>query len=234
MKREPSKYNNFNGSSEFTARLQRLEFVRKLSRRVGGTAMKTMFVTQAWLQKDITLPSLPKVSSKFVESLTGEQSIKNILPRPPQATREELAQVIEKSNEVLASATTVFPLTIFPHTIVLDRTKLTITREKLLGEAVMSIRIEDILNVSAAVGPFFGSLTIATRVLSSDDHFSIGNLWRRDVSHMKRMIQGYVIARQNNITCDHLSRDELASTLQELGQDFHNQSSFRKTVSQRG
>lgn len=146
------------------------------------------------------------------------------------ASNDDLENVLIKSNEILASATTVFPVTLFPDTIVLDRTKLTVIRRSFIfSEDVMSIRIEDILNVSATMGPFFGSITIATRVLSSDDHFTIKHLWRHDAIHLKHVIQGYVIARHNNIPCDHLSITELMQTLRELGYEanrFHHASEY--------
>jgi len=128
--------------------------------------------------------------------------------------------IVNQSNQELAAANTVFPLKLFRDTVTLDRTKLTITRRDFFFSSdVMSIRIEDILSATASVGPFFGTLTIATRVLSSDDHFKIDRLWRSDAIHLKHMIQGYVIAKHNNIPCDNLSFDELMRTLRELGHD---------------
>ncbi len=137
----------------------------------------------------------------------------------------ELKDAIDLSNEPLCHIKTVFPIQIFTDEIFLDRTKLTITRRNFFFSSdTMSIRIEDILNVSVGVGPFFGALTIATRVLSSDDHFTLTGFWRKDAIHMKHMIQGYVIARHNNIQCDHLEHDELVKTLTQLGYDSHHDS----------
>lgn len=133
---------------------------------------------------------------------------------------KKLEKILSESNEVLASATTIFPLTLFRDDIVLDRTKVTITRRNFFWSSeVMSIRIEDILNVTSSVGPFFGSVTIAGRVLSSEDHFTVTNFWRHDAVHLKHIIQGYVIAQHNDIDCAHLSKDELIATLSKLGHD---------------
>src|SRR5947209_1395179 len=85
---------------------------------------------------------------------------------PPKhdEAQKELRDAIGNSHEVLVRATTVFPFTIFPDTITVDRTKLSVThREFFKVGDVMSIRIEDILNVTAHVGPLFGSIKIATR-----------------------------------------------------------------------
>lgn len=121
---------------------------------------------------------------------------------------------------MLATASTVFPFDLFPNTVTLDRTKLTIVQRSFYwSEQVMSIRIEDILNVTTGVGPFFGSLTIASRVMSSEDHFTINYFWKSDAVHLKHIIQGYVIAQHNKIKTSHLSKDELIKTLSELGHD---------------
>lgn len=138
------------------------------------------------------------------------------------ATKAEIKEITKRSNEVLASAKTVFPFTLFPDDLILDRTKITITkRDFFLTNRVISIRIEDVLNVSADYGPFFGSINIASRVLSSEDHFKIDYFWRKDVIHLKHMIQGYVIAQHNKIEVSHLDKDELTETLAELGHDLN-------------
>lgn len=131
----------------------------------------------------------------------------------------ELKKVVAHSREVLVNAKTVLPF-LFPHEIILDRTKLSIIRRNFFwSEDVISIRVEDILNVSVGVGPIFGSVTVASRVMSSIDHFRIDRFWRSDATRLKEVIQGYLIARQNGLRTDHLNCDELASTLHELGRE---------------
>lgn len=129
---------------------------------------------------------------------------------------EELKRVISHSHEVIAGTSTVVPF-LFPHDITLDRTKITITKRNfILSAEVISIRIEDVLNVSAAVGPIFGSIRISSRVMNSVDHFDVGRFWRDDAIRIKKIIQGYLIARQNGVHTDHLSCEELAKTLFEI------------------
>jgi len=138
----------------------------------------------------------------------------------PEETRKELKEAIEGSNEVLASATTT--LTLFPDTIVVDRAKLTVIRRTFLRTAeVMSMRIEDILNTTATVGPFFGTVKVVSRVLNAEKPYSVGKFWRNDAMRIKRITQGYVIALQRDIDCSALPLKELAKMLDELGQDDH-------------
>ena len=139
-----------------------------------------------------------------------------------QEAKKELRNAIEGSHEVLGQATTVFPLTLFPDTVTVDRTKLTITKRQFIAVAeVMSIRIEDILNVTSNVGPFFGSLHIVSRVLNVDKPYEIKFLWREDAVMLKRILQGYIIAMQKKIDVTELSSEELKKMLGDLGKDDH-------------
>ena len=142
-------------------------------------------------------------------------------PSSKKIQREkDLKKIVSQSHEVLMSANTVFPLSLFPDTITIDRTKVTITRRDFFWSSdVLSIRIEDVLNVQATVGPLFGSLTVASRVMSTVDHFQIRHLWRGDSLRLKQIIQGYVIAQHNKIDTSHLHKKDLIETLIELGHD---------------
>lgn len=132
----------------------------------------------------------------------------------------ELRKKVQRSHQVLAIVRAVFPLSLFPDSIVVDRTKVTIIHRTFFWSAeTISFQIEDILNVSASVGPFFGSLTIASRVMSTEDHFRVDHLWRRDAIALKHIIQGYVIAKHSGMDTEYLSRNELVATLGELGID---------------
>lgn len=136
------------------------------------------------------------------------------------AEAAELKKVVRKSHEVLASARTVFPITLFPGSLIVDRTKVSIIKRDFFWTAnVISFQIEDILNVSSAVGPLFGSLTIASRVMSTVDHFHINYLWRGDAIFLKHLIQGYVIAKNNKLETGKLTKKEMVDTLCELGAD---------------
>ena len=135
-----------------------------------------------------------------------------------QKAKEELTEAIGDSHDVLVRATTVFPFTLFPDTVTVDRTKVTVVHRDLFkaGE-VLSIRIEDILNVTASVGPIFGSIKIATRFFDPSKPYNVHHFWRSDALKIKRILQGYLIARQQKVDTSVLSTKELAAKLDELG-----------------
>jgi hypothetical protein len=153
-------------------------------------------------------------ATKSARQILGQ---KNKQPMSEADDIDELKRAVAHSSEVLASAKTVLPF-LFPHEIILDRTKITLIKRNFFWSSdVLSIRVEDILNVAASVGPLFGSVTVASRVMSSIDHFEVDRFWRSDATRLKQIIQGYLMARQNGIQTDHLNCHELVETLYELG-----------------
>lgn len=134
---------------------------------------------------------------------------------------DQMHKVVEQSQEILAGARTVIlPMNIFPDTVTIDRMKVTINLwESLWSHRIVTLRIEDILNVAANTGLLFGSLTISTRVMNSTDHFVIMGFWNRDVIRLKRVLQGYMIALHQGIDVSGLSTDRLVRKLDELGTD---------------
>lgn len=199
------------------------------SSSLGKVATKAYFQLKDFLNKEISLPSaqslrqdlahlIPKAKSRK----RNRKSKKNQFDKLASAEKKDskIKDILEKSNVVLATATSVFPFALFPDTVTLDRTKVTITqRDFFFSNKVNSFRIEDILNVTSDVGPFFGSITVVIRVMSTEDHFPINWFRRKDAIHLKHMIHGYVIAQQNKIKVDHLDKDELIETISELGHD---------------
>ncbi|HXH04907.1 MAG TPA: hypothetical protein VNI82_00590 [Candidatus Nitrosotenuis sp.] len=180
--------------------------------KIGTAAIKAVSGTKEFLAKDVKMPSQ--------KSLIGDVgTITKPAFRSARAIAE-LKSIVKRSREVLISASTVFPPRLFQDSIIVDRTKVTIIKRTFIWSAeVISIRVEDILNVSTSIGPVFGSINISSRVMNSTDHFQVGSFWRSTVIDVKHIIQGYIIARNNNIDTDHLSIQELISTLEELGQD---------------
>lgn len=185
------------------------------SKKLGSFATSTYDLTREFLKKDIgtIIPNRPASPDRV---LFGREAAKS-----PENRREQIQQVVRKSHEVLANARTVIlPMNLFPDSVTVDRTKITITKRTFFWSAqVISIRVEDILNVGCSVGPLFGSLTVSSRVMNSTDHFEINYFWRKDAIYIKQLIQGYYIAQHNQIDTAGLEKSELIDTLLELGSD---------------
>jgi hypothetical protein len=185
------------------------------SKKLGRVATTTTRAIRNILTQEIPLPSSELFKNMAAPSKPLTQEKQKELDNVNQ-----LKQAVRKSNQVLASVRTVFPITLFPDSIIVDRTKVTIVkRDFFFTSNAISFQIEDILNVSCAVGPLFGSLTIASRVMSTIDHFNINYLWRNDALFLQNLIQGHLIAKNNKLETEHLSLKETIDALCELGKD---------------
>lgn len=131
---------------------------------------------------------------------------------------QALNRAIWDSNEVLVSASTTSKL--HKDTLTLNRAKLVGEKRSPLGAVeVMSVRIEDVLNVNATLGPISGTVKIMTKFTSPGAPYSIGPFHRKDTLKLKRIIQGYVIALQRKIDLNLTPTQELIDRLYELGDD---------------
>jgi hypothetical protein len=183
------------------------------SKKLGGVATTAIHGARDILNREFTLPSAEQFLGNFphLSQSKKQQELKEA---------EKLKEVVKRSHEVLGSANTVFPITLFPDTIIVDRTKMSIIKRDFFWTSnTIGFQIEDILNVSCGIGPIFGSLTIASRVMSTIDHFQINYLWRSDAIFLKHLIQGHIIAKNNKLDTDGLSKEEMIETLCELGMD---------------
>jgi hypothetical protein len=183
------------------------------SKKLGWVATKAFHEMKHILHQEIALPRAGQFLNGFPKVAQSKKQ------RELQAAAE-LKKAVKKSHEVLGAAQTVFPVTLFPDSIVVDRTKISMIKRTFFWTSdTISFQVEDVLNVSCGIGPMFGSLTIASRVMSSVDHYQINYLWRSDAIFLKHLIQGHIIAKNNRLETDRLSKEEMIETLCELGID---------------
>ena len=154
------------------------------------------------------------------DSYVADPSSRPVKPLSHDESAHELLKAIHDTEEVLVQATTIFPFTPFPDTIWVDRTKVTVVKRFFFRMAeTISFRIEDILSATCTVGPFFGGIKLVSRVMNNEQEIAIGPFWREDAERIKRIIHGYVIAKQRGIDTSQLSTPELTNMLTELGRD---------------
>ena len=176
---------------------------------LGKTALDKAQDLREFLHNDMYVPRISS-SRHGYETKKAER----------EAEIDHLKQVISQSKQVIARVRTIFPLTFFPDDIILDRTKVTIIQRNFFWSSnVLSVRIEDILNVKCSIGPLFGAVTISIRVMNSVDHFEVDHLWRRDAIEIKRLIQGYMFAKHSEVNLNNFPISQVVKTLEELGED---------------
>lgn len=131
--------------------------------------------------------------------------------------QQKLERAVRESCEAIIEVKTVFPFTLFPNTITIDRHKLTLTyRSFFNAEESISVPIPNLKNIQASLDPFFGSLVITS------DHFvnntqEIKFLKREDAKEIQRLVQGAMIANTEKIDVSKVEVPQLKKLLHELG-----------------
>ena len=133
---------------------------------------------------------------------------------------QALNRAVWDSNEVLVAASTTSKL--HKATLTLNRAKLFCEKRSAFGVVDdMSVRIEDVLNINATVGPISGFIKINTRFSPQNTPYSIGPFHRKDALKLKRITQGYIIALQRKINLNMIPTPDLVTALYSLGEDDH-------------
>jgi len=133
---------------------------------------------------------------------------------------QELLEVANQGHEVLIKSETVFPFTLFPDTVTVDREKVTIANREFFRVAkVHSILLVDIQAIEAMVGPFFGSIRINSKYFGNNPDIPrvVKFLWRHDAEKIQRLVQGFIVAKQKEIDCSEIESGKLVSMLTDLG-----------------
>lgn len=220
MNRDNSTYNQASIPDDIaTQKVSPYTLLMRQSKKLGGAATKTLDITKEFLKQDVA--SINPDSFLFGGQATRPSDTENMSGRLYLRNPRDIHELARESHEVLAAVKTVWlPTNLFPDSVILDRSKITIIRRNFFWSSeVVTMRVEDILNVSCGTNPFFGSVTVSTRVYNSTDHYEIDYFWRNDAVMLKEMLQGYMIALHNNVELKHLSTTELSETLLELGRD---------------
>jgi hypothetical protein len=158
-------------------------------------------------------------SDKEIQDADNDRKLKSQADGSKSAMGPEtLPELAEKAHDVLYEATTVFPFTLVPDTITLDREKLTIANRFFWRMAdITSVPVGEIMSAETVVGPFFGSLHLTFRFFANNEKI-VSFLPRKDALELQRLIHGYIIAHRREIDVSSVSKDELIKLLSDLGQ----------------
>jgi hypothetical protein len=168
------------------------------------------------LRNEITSTD-PDIS--VIDSETGSQEAAKDPNEPePGRIHEKLIDITEKAHDTLFEAETVFPFTLFPDTITLDREKLTIANRSFFRVAkIITVPITSMISAEADVGPFFGSVRMTSKYFIDNTH-EVNFLWRSDATSIHRLLQGFIIAHERDLELHEIDKEDLKILLEDLGQ----------------
>lgn len=147
----------------------------------------------------------------------GESNIKNELMKKTKS-RQRISELKHQTEDVLYECDTVFPFTLFPDTLKLDREKFTMAKRFFFRTAtISSVPVSEIMSAEANVGPFFGSLHLIFRFFN-DNEKTFNYLHRQDAINLQRLLHGFIIAHHKGIELSKVPAKELRETLTQIGQ----------------
>lgn len=160
--------------------------------------------------------------SHFINEQGKESPSTSPLERLKGSRKKHTASLVElvgAAEDNLLSVHTVFPFVLIADTLKIDRQKLTVVHNSLLGASqTASIRLKDLRNVQADIGPLFGSITLTSQHFLNNTQ-TIKFLKRKDIVEAQRLLQGFMIAHEAKIDTDNIEHTELKSLLDKLGQE---------------
>jgi hypothetical protein len=127
-----------------------------------------------------------------------------------------VAGLVEKSNRILASVTSVFPFDIFPNTVNVEEGRITvIVRNFFYSSQIHSVDIKNISNVFLNLAPFFAQLVIVSKTFARNQ-IKINFLKKDEAIFVRRMIEGLRVFESKQIDTSIYTREELIAKLEEL------------------
>lgn len=151
------------------------------------------------------------ISDKAKQDSTNEHM------RNMETDRHAISDMVQNSNDILMSVSTVFPFDLFPTTINVEATRVTIVTRQLFASQVHSIDIKDISSVFIETSIFFAAISLVSKTYSQKE-FVIDRLWKKEAILLRRIIEGLRMFEKKEINTTTFSKEELLSKLKELSE----------------
>lgn len=142
-----------------------------------------------------------------------------------EKVKDKLKTLVEHEDVVLLKAKTFFPFDLFPDTIVIDTTKVSVTKKLFFAtEQLTVINYKDIADVRLETSLFLANLKITYLpkiegfMPPDTKQMKINLLSRRDAVKAQHTIKGILIARREGIDISRLTPDELENVITQLGE----------------
>ena len=134
-----------------------------------------------------------------------------------ESDRRTISDMVQNSNDILMSISTIFPFKLFPTTINVEATRVTIITRQLLSSQVHSVDIKDISSVFIDTSFIFASLTLISKTYAQKE-FIIDNLRKKEAILIRRIIEGLRMFAKEDINTTNFSKKELLNKLRELSE----------------
>lgn len=129
----------------------------------------------------------------------------------------KLERLSDLSSSLLFSCRTVFPFTLFPDTITVDKIKVSVIQKIFFfSGSVQSILIKDIRFVQLSTSILFGTIKIEM-IGYVENPPPINFLSKKDAVKLHNIITGLLVTKAENIDLDELSRKNVVKAVKKIG-----------------
>ncbi len=160
------------------------------------------------------IPSDTLEIEQTTEEKGQEEALKNYA-RKTESNRKAVEDMVVSSNRILLRVSSIFPWDLFPSTIIVEETRVTIIHRHLFSSQVHSVDIKNISNIFIGTGILCAQLTLVSDTFTQNK-VVINRLWKKEAILMRRIIEGMRMFVKENIDTTDYSASELVSKLKEL------------------
>ncbi len=162
-------------------------------------------------------PTSSAVQQEDYQRSRNIKRVSNDTPDGPEETKDKLDVLANKNSKVLFQIRSVFPFTIFPDDLVIDREKVSIVTREFFGSGrVHSFLIENISDLYVDTTMWLATIRFHDKYYAQNA-VEIRYLKKSDAVRARRIIQGLIVAREQKVNLNALDEDELLPRLEEIG-----------------
>ncbi len=136
--------------------------------------------------------------------------------RKTEATRK-LEHLADEAPMTLMKFSSVFPFDILPTSVVLEKTKVTVTKPFFIGSNdIRNILINEISHVEVTTSLWFATMRIISTIPNSQP-IVINHLWKEDALQAQRIISGLMIGLREEVDLSEVPAADLKRNAERLG-----------------
>jgi hypothetical protein len=143
----------------------------------------------------------------------NEQTINKAIKK--EEDKQTINDLVKKSNRCIISISSLFPWDLFPNTIEVEESRVTLTFRQLLSSQSYSVNIKDISNVFIESSALFASLKIVSRTFVEND-ITVGHLDAKKAARVQMVIEGLRTFAEHNIDTSNYEVNELIAKIEEF------------------
>jgi 2-keto-4-pentenoate hydratase len=160
----------------------------------------------------------PPANNENEEVIQGHKDAVKESTKESQKTIDKFDNLVQLSQAKLFETSTIFPFDLFPTKVIIDLNKVSIVNKLFWGsQTIHSVFIADVTDVLVHTSFFFATLEIVDAGFI-ENSIKIERLNISDARRARRIIQGLVIAKKQDIDLSKLDIPDLVSKLETLGE----------------